>query len=212
MTVTISRLYEDYATAARVMQELQSAGVPSHDISIIASNAENWYSENAPAGAKPKVDRDRDGVDDRAEGAAAGASIGAAAGGIGGLLAGLGLIAIPGIGPAVAAGWFASTIAVGAAGGVVGGILGALTEAGVSDQDAHIYAEGIRRGGTLLSVRVPEADRIRTEAILDRSAVNIWDRGLAYRKSGWKSFDPSAPGYSADQARRERDLYRDNAA
>ena len=42
---------------------------------------------------------------------------------------------------------------------VAGGILGALTEAGVSEEDAQVYAEGVRRGGTLLTVRVPEADK-----------------------------------------------------
>jgi hypothetical protein len=48
---------------------------------------------------------------------------------------------------------------------------GALTQAGVSGEDAHVYAEGLRRGGTLVTVRVPDADRARVEAILDRSAV-----------------------------------------
>ena len=99
-----------------------------------------------------------------------------------------------------------------AAGGVAGGILGALTEAGVSEEDAQVYAEGVRRGGTLLTVRVPEADQARVEAILDRSAVNIREREMAYRKSGWSSFDPNAPPYTADQVRKERDLYRRNAA
>jgi hypothetical protein len=143
-----------------------------------------------------KHDRDRDGVDDRAEGAAAGAGIGAAVGGIAGLLAGLGMIAIPGIGPVVAAGWLASTAAVAAAGGVAGGLLGALAESGVSQEDAHIYAEGVRRGGTLLTVRVPDGDCTRVQAILDRSAVNIRERGMAYRQSGWSSFDPNAPAYT----------------
>ena len=89
-----------------------------------------------------------------------GAGIGAAVGGIGGLLAGLGLIAIPGIGPVVAAGWLAAT-AAGAAGGALvgaaaGGLVGALTQAGVPENDAHVYAEGIRRGGTLVTAKVDE--------------------------------------------------------
>jgi hypothetical protein len=211
VTITLSRLYDDYATATKVVHGLEAAGLPSSEISLIASNADNWYSGKGTAAAS-KYDRDRDGVDDRAEGAATGASIGATVGGVAGLLAGLGMIAIPGIGPVVAAGWLASTAAVAAAGGLAGGILGALTEAGVSEEDAHVYAEGVRRGGTLLTVRVPDGDRTRVEAILDRSAVNIWDRGMTYRKSRWKSFDPSAPAYTADQVRKERELYRRNAA
>jgi hypothetical protein len=213
MTVSIilSRLYDDCATATQVLHELEAAGIPASEISIVASNADNWYSGKGTAPSM-KHDRDRDGVDDRAEGAAAGAGIGAAVGGVAGLLAGLGMIAIPGIGPVVAAGWFASTAAVAAAGGVAGGILGALTEAGVSEEDAHVYAEGVRRGGTLLTVRVPEGERARILAILDRSAINIRDRGMAYRKTGWSSFDPKAAAYTEEQIRKERALYRKDAA
>src|SRR6186713_1009063 len=116
-------------------------------------------------------DRDLDGKDDRAEGAGAGAGIGAAVGGTAGLLAGLGLMAIPGIGPVVAAGWLAATAAGAAAGGIAGGIVGALTQAGVSDEDAQVYAEGVRRGGTLVTARVNDADASRLEAMLDRNAL-----------------------------------------
>jgi hypothetical protein len=190
VSITLSRLYDDYAAATLVLQELESAGIPASEISIVASNAENWYSSRGTTSSASKHDRDRDGADN---GAATGAGVGATVGGIAGLLAGLGIIAIPGIGPVVAAGWLASTAVIAAAGGVAGGILGALTEAGVSEDDAQVYAEGVRRGGTLLTVRVPDADRARIEAILDRSAVNIRERGMAYRKSGWRSFDPDAP-------------------
>jgi hypothetical protein len=212
VSITLSRLYDDYAAATLVVRELESVGIPASEISIVASNAENWYSSKGIMSSASKHDRDRDGADDGAEGAATGAGIGATVGGIAGLLAGLGIIAIPGIGPVVAAGWLASTAVFAAAGGVAGGILGALTEAGVSEEDAQVYAEGVRRGGTLLTVRVPEADQARVEAILDHSAVNIREREMSYRKSGWSSFDPDAPPYTADQVRKERDLYRRNAA
>jgi hypothetical protein len=212
VSITLSRLYDDYAAATLVVRELESVGIPASEISIVASNAENWYFSKGTISPASKHDRDRIGADDRAEGAATGASIGAMVGGIAGLLAGLGIIAIPGIGPVVAAGWLASTAVFAAAGGVAGGILGALTEAGVSEQDAQVYAEGLRRGGTLITVRVPEGDQARVEEILDRSAVNIRDREMAYRKSGWSSFDPDAPPYTADQVRKERDLHRRNAA
>jgi hypothetical protein len=214
MTATISRLYDDYAMASQAVTQLERAGIPHGDISIVASNADNWYSGDPKAGrdATGRVDRDRDGVDDRAEGAAAGAGMGAAVGGAVGLLAGLGLLAIPGIGPVVAAGWLVSTAAGAAAGGATGGIIGALTQAGVSEEDAHVYAEGVRRGGTLVTARVPDGDRARVEAILDRSAVSIRDRGAAYRKAGWTGFDAKAPVYTADQVRQERERYRKSAA
>jgi hypothetical protein len=158
-----------------------------------------------------KIDGDRDGTDDRAEGAAAAAGIGATLGGAAGLLAGLGMLAIPGLGPVVAAGWLASTAAVAAAGGARGGIIGALSQSGIGEDEAHVYAEGVRRGGTLVTARVPDGDRARFEAILDRSSVNIRDRGAAYRKAGWTRFDPSAKPYTAEQVRKERELYRSAA-
>jgi len=201
MTVTISRLYDSYANAQRAVTSLEAAGVPHSDLSIVANNSDNWYS------ADKKVDRDRDGVDDRAEGAAKGAGIGAGLGGAAGLLAGLGLLAIPGLGPVVAAGWLASTALGATAGAATGGVVGALTQAGVSEEEAPLYAEGVRRGGTLVSARVPDADRARFEPILNQSAVNIRDRSAAWQKSGWKGFDPSSKPYAADDVRKERQLY-----
>jgi hypothetical protein len=201
MTVTISRLYDNYADAQRAVRGLENAGVPHSDISIVANNSDNWYN-----GGK-RVDRDGDGVDDRAEGAGKGAGIGAGVGGAAGLLAGLGLLAIPGLGPVVAAGWLAATAVGAAAGAATGGIVGALTEAGVSKEEAPLYAEGVRRGGTLVSARVPDADRARLDAILDQSAVNLRDRSAAWQKSGWKTFDPTSKPYDAEEVRKERQLY-----
>jgi hypothetical protein len=200
MAVTISRLYDRYADAERAVAALQTAGVPHSDISIVANNSDEWYNSG-------KKDRDRDGVDDRAEGAGKGAGIGAGIGGAAGLLAGLGLLAIPGLGPVVAAGWLAATAVGAAAGAATGGIIGALTEAGVSEEDAHIYAEGVRRGGTLVTARVPDSDRAKFEAFLDQSSVNIRDRRAMWQKSGWQRFDPRSKPYGVDEVRKERELY-----
>jgi hypothetical protein len=201
MTVTVSRLYDSYADAQAAVRGLEAAGIPHSDISIVANNSDNWFSTDK------KIDRDRDGVDDRAESAGKGAGIGAGIGGTAGLLAGLGLLAIPGLGPVVAAGWLAATAVGAAAGAATGGIVGALTEAGISKEDAHVYAEGVRRGGTLVSARVPDADRARADAVLDRSAVNLRDRSAAWQKAGWKTFDPASKPYGADEVRKERQLY-----
>jgi hypothetical protein len=206
MTKTISRLYNSYDRAAQAVRDLEAAGVPHSDISIVANNSDNWYSNNG--GATKRVDRDRDGVDDRAEGAGKGAGIGAGIGGAAGLLAGLGLLAIPGVGPVVAAGWLVATAAGAATGAAAGGIIGALTQAGVSDEDAQVYAEGVRRGGTLVTARVNDADASRLEGILDRSALRTTDLRSSYAKTGWKSFDQSATPYTADQVRKERSLYQ----
>jgi hypothetical protein len=201
MTVTISRLYDNTRDAQQAVQRLEAAGVPHSDISIVANNSDGWFS------ADKKVDKDRDGVDDRAEGAGTGAGIGAGLGGTAGLLAGLGLLAIPGLGPVVAAGWLAATAVGAAAGAATGGIVGALTEAGVSREDADSYAEGVRRGGTLVSARVADTDKARLDAILNESSVNLRDRSTAWQKSGWKSFDPASKPYGAEEVRKERQLY-----
>jgi hypothetical protein len=201
MTVTISRLYDNHNEAQKAVKRLEAAGVPHSDISIVANNSDSWFS------ADKKVDRDRDGIDDRAEGAGKGAGIGAGVGGAAGLLAGLGLLAIPGLGPVVAAGWLAATAVGAAAGAATGGIVGALTEAGVSTEEAHSYAEGVRRGGTLVSARVADAARVRFEALLDESAINLRDRRAAWQKAGWKSFDAGSKPYGAEEVRKERALY-----
>ena len=210
MTVTISRLYDSYAQATKPLgtskrREFRMAtSALSRTILIIGI----LTIEQTTGGPATHIDRDRDGVDDRAEGAGKGAEIGATAGGVVGLLTGLGLLAIPGVGPVVAAGWLVATAAGAAVGGTAGGIIGALTQAGTSEEDAYVYAEGVRRGGTLVSARVPDADRARYEAVLDRSSVNIRDRGAAWRKAGWQNFDPKAAPYTAEQIRKERELYR----
>ena len=210
MTTTISRLYDDYASAQAAVRNLEAEGVDSGDISVVASNAERWFKNYSGDNVKHvdiRHDKDRDGVDDRTEGARTGAGIGGAAAGAAGLAAGLGLLAIPGIGPIVAAGWAASTLAGVVAGSVTGGIVGFLVESGVSKDDANVYAETIRRGGALVVARVSDDRASRYRAILDRSGVNVANRANSYRQSGWTGFDPAATPYSADQVRRERELY-----
>jgi hypothetical protein len=207
MTITISRLYNNYPDAQAAIKRLEAAGVNHGDISVLASNADGWYKDGQPAKPSTFPDRDLDGKDDRAEAAGTGAGVGAALGGTAGVLTGLGLMAIPGVGPIVAAGWLVSTLAGAAAGGATGGVLGALTQAGVGKDEADVYAESLRRGGAVVSARVADADASRLQAVLNSSAVHVADRGAFYRKSGWKTFDPAATPYTADQVRKERSLY-----
>lgn len=81
-------------------------------------------------------------------------------GGTAGLLTGLGMMAIPGLGPIVAVGWLLSTLTGAVSGAAVGGIAGnvyrSLIAAGVSEADANIYSAGIERGETFLAVRVSD--------------------------------------------------------
>ena len=117
-------------------------------------------------------------------------------------------MAIPGVGPVVAAGWLVAALTGAVAGGATGGIIGALSQAGLSKEETEVYAEGLRRGGAIVSARVADADAARLQTIMDRSSVRIADRAAAYRKSGWTTFDPNAKPYTVDEVNRERSLYR----
>src|SRR4029450_3203173 len=107
----------------------------------------------------------------------------------------------------VAAGWLVATLAGAAAGGATGSIVGALTQAGVGKEEADIYAGGLRRGGAVGSAPVPDNDGPRLQALMDRAAVNIVERSAAYRRGGWKSFDPQARPETPDQNPREAEMY-----
>jgi hypothetical protein len=194
MTRTITKLYDNRADALEAAHELERMGIPDEDVSIVASNKDNWF-DGKNADMSGKHDRDADGRDDRGEGAVKGAATGGIIGAGAGLLAGLGVLAIPGLGPVVAAGWLAATAtgaAVGAVGGgAIGGLVTALVEAGVPEEDAHVYSEGVRRGGTLLTVRVDEERAPQIASALQRyRPTDIDARGQEYRNSGWSRFDP----------------------
>jgi len=198
MTQVVTALYDSYDSAVSAVTALEDAGFPHSEISIVSNNADDRY---------PRDDRTK-----TAEDAGKGAGIGAAIGSVGGLLTGLGLMAIPGVGPVVAAGWLAATAAGAATGAVIGGaaggLVGALTKEGVPERDAHFYAEGVRRGGTLVSARVDDARAPAAREILQRyKAVDPAARGAAYRQSGWTSFDENAPPYTAEEIAAERACY-----
>lgn len=88
MTKTVTGLFDHYYHATSAVDQLKAAGISEDDISIVSNNADGRYKDS-----------------DVGEDAGTGAGIGAAVGGVGGLLTGLGIMAIPGVGPVVAAGW-----------------------------------------------------------------------------------------------------------
>jgi hypothetical protein len=207
MTQTLTHVYNDYASAEQAVRELKAAGLGDSHIGIVASNADGWHKPGSD-NVNPKHDKDRDGKDDRAEGAATGGGLGAIAGGAAGVAAGLGMLAIPGVGPVVAAGWLASLAAGAVAGGATGGIIGALVESGTSKENAALYAEALRRGGAIVTAKVSDDDAPKYKSIMSRNDVDVASRADVYRKSGWKGYDPAAPAYTPDEIRRERELYR----
>jgi len=149
---TVSALFSNTLQAKLTVAALVASGIHTEEISIISSGSQGELTENASEVA---------------------AGTGALVGGTAGLLTGLGLMAIPGLGPIVAAGWLASTLAGAVSGAAIGGIAGhvyrSLIEAGVSETDANIYSAGIQRGGTFLAVRVSDEQYETAERILAKA-------------------------------------------
>jgi hypothetical protein len=199
MSKIVNRIYDTYDTAVSAINALEAGGISHNDISIVANNADKRH--------------DPTHKDAAAKGAGAGAAAGAAIGGGAGLLAGLGMLAIPGVGPVVAAGWLIATAAGAAAGAgtgaAAGGVIGKLTEHEVSEEDAHVYMETIRRGGALVSVKTSDKNRDEVEEILDRhDSIDVASRRSAYEAKKWATFDPQAPHYTQAEIESERAQYR----
>jgi len=189
-------LFDTYAHATAAVQALHDAGIHSADISLVA---------NDPEGLAPEPDRLGDG-------ATAGAELGAVLGGAGGLLAGLGVLAIPGLGPVIAGGWlFAAAMGATAGAGVgaaTGGLIGALTGAGVPESDAQVYAEGVRRGGALVTVRTPaEQAELARDILRTANGVDLADRRRLYESEGWRGSEPAGPDAAEEALRDPRDRY-----
>jgi hypothetical protein len=134
-----------------------------------------------------------------------GAAFGAASGGIIGALAGLGALAIPGIGPVIAAGPLIAALTGGAigalAGAPTGGLVAGLIKTHHMDaEDAEVYAEGVRRGETLLTVQVDEANVSRSRDILNKyNPTDVHSESSSWRSEGWSKFDETAQPYTTDE-------------
>jgi uncharacterized protein (TIGR02271 family) len=187
MAKTVIGLFDSTSEAREVVQELLNSGFRSDDISVVSRENGEYVTERG---------------EDRTSGAAMGAGAGAAVGGLGGLLVGLSALAIPGVGPVIAAGPLATTLAGAGIGAAAGGILGALTDLGVPEQEAHYYAEGVRRGGALVSVDADDNMAERAAEIMGRyGAVDIDARVKHWREGGWTRFDPNTGPYEARDPR-----------
>jgi uncharacterized protein (TIGR02271 family) len=158
---TVVGLYERFEDAQRVIQALVDEGFKHEDISLITGDEKGDYAKQLDKHSKK-------GDKDVSEGAGAGAGVGAVLGGLGGLLVGLGALAIPGIGPVIAAGPIVSTLAGAGIGAVAGGLVGALIDLGIPEEDAEFYAEGVRRGGSLVVVTTDERYSERAASVMNR--------------------------------------------
>jgi len=101
----------------------------------------------------------------------------------------------------VAAGWLVATLTtagVGAAAGAAsGGLLGSLTGAGVHEDEAHVYSEGVKRGSTLVTVRAEDAEAARIEAMMSERGPVDWQQRRTSYGADWKRFDESSSAKTA---------------
>lgn len=178
---TITALYDRYEDASIAINKLEAGGIAHSDISLVSSNEADRHS------SRLAHDPDHENAKEIAkDGTGTGATLGTVLGGAAGLLAGLGLIAIPGVGPVVAAGWLVATLTGAGVGAAAGGLVGALAGAGIGEADAHVYDEGVRRGGTLVTVRADDARAPMVMDILEEhGSINLAERADQWRTEGW---------------------------
>ena len=203
-TQTLTRLFDNHEDAVATVHALEAAGFGHDHVSVVANNADTRYRSGEPVSTDPTA-----AVDEAGAGATAGTIFG---GGLG-LMAGIGSLAIPGVGPVVAAGWLVATLAGAGVGAVVGagagGLIGSLTHAGVSEEDAHVYAEGVRRGGSLVSVSADESRAAEADRILNsRSYVDPAQRRADYQQAGWTKFDEASGPYEPVRSTAAGDIDR----
>ena len=137
---TVVALFHNQADAERAIQRLKERGFAESQIGVAIKD--RGRQEELIEGTGTQA----------AEGAASGAIGGGVLGGVIGLLAGVGALAIPGVGPIIAGGTLASTLAGAGIGAAAGGLLGALVGMGVPEEDAKHFDQGFRSGGTLVTV------------------------------------------------------------
>ncbi|HET8548817.1 MAG TPA: general stress protein [Bryobacteraceae bacterium] len=163
MPKTVIGVFNTYHEAESAVHELASNGLPQDKVSVIA--AERTRDRGSPVA-----------VDETTE-LTAGAGTGAAVGGAAGLMFGIAALALPGIGPIVAAGPIAAALTGAGLGAAAGGLIGGLAKMGVPAEHAEQYQDAVRRGHTLVAIQAADADADRVESILSRhGAIDIDER------------------------------------
>jgi len=174
-------LYRDRASVEGAVDALRQEGFRNTDISVLFP--ENQGTKDFAHKKSTKAP----------EGTATGATSGAVVGGTLGWLAGIGALAIPGLGPFIAAGPIVAALAGAGAGGVVGGITGALVGMGIPEYEAKRYEGRIKEGGILVSVHADDSKWVsKAKDILKRTgAEDVASSGEA--SADWQKSDKPMP-------------------
>jgi hypothetical protein len=168
--VGVFGIYSTRTAVENATDSLVRAGFPTSDISVLLPES--------PGGPK---EMGTEKATKAPEGAAAGVATGGVIGGTLGLLAGIGLLAIPGLGPFIAAGPIMAGLAGLGVGGAVGGVTGALVGMGIPEFEAKRYEGRLQKGGILLSVHCDTADEIKRakEVLKTTNAEDVSSTGEA---------------------------------
>jgi len=200
MKTVVAGLFDELRNAQGSVQELTESGFSRDDISILANEVLDDDTNPPPDG----IYHEAPDVEGATDVALIDVGKGAAVGGTAGFLLGLASLMIPGIGPVMAAGPIVAALSGACLGAAVGGIVGALADIGISHEHATYYAEGMRRGGTVVTVKTDEA---RAETAVDimrrHHAVDMNDRVASWRRSGWNGYNTATETKLAEEADRE---------
>ncbi len=179
-------IFNNEEKAIRAIEGLKAQGYTDGEISVITQNTDTYDA------IKTRTGLDLETANDATDGALAGAATGGALGGIGGLLLGLGALAIPGVGPIIAAGPIASALVGALAGGAVGGLAGALVDYGIPEVEAKDYEQRINQGDVM--VLVDEGDDVeRRNAVYDNFKEND-----SYNKYNYGAVDELTDNLNVD--------------
>jgi hypothetical protein len=204
MGKTIIGLYDHLEQVEAVVRELTEAGLGHDEISLLAnSTMQGRVKELESRGLEHRGD------ELPTEDAAKGAGIGAFIGTIAGLQAGLIAVAIPGLGPLLAAGAVGTVLASGGIGAAAGTVIGAVLGVQLTEEEEDVYREAIRRGGLLVVVNATDDTFTRAEEIMNRhDPVDLDTRVANWRGRGWNGYDPEAPPLTEEEMARELELCR----
>ena len=177
-------IYDTEQEAILAVEDLKKQGYDTDDISVISRNREDVDYITEETGTKA------------GKGAATGAAAGGTIGGVTGLLAGVGALAIPGIGPIIAAGPIVAALTGAAAGAGVGGLSGALIGMGIPEDEAMHYDESVRDGKILVLVDEKD-DFIEREQNIPPELDTTPIKGSDIRENDYNNYkdrDPSITG------------------
>jgi uncharacterized membrane protein len=165
MKRVIVGLFQDFAAAKAVVHDLETLGITADEISVITHWPDGRPTHHDVTGEKTETTRD--------------AKTGAVVGGLAGLLLGLAPLVVPGIGPALVAGWLLTTLAGATFGAVTGGFAGALIDLGIPHQSAEQYTAEVVGGGTLVIARAYPELEPSVVALMERDgAVEVHETAM----------------------------------